>query len=203
MEKVVHPVYRVHRSRGGGDSPVHRGPGGMPHRSGAHGWLQARLLAAMASRGKGGWREPHHGRRWAAREWSEAGVELQRQRLFALDDKRRGAGRDEGWSSFGRDGKWPRRRGTVGDKGVTDDGSMELQCGGGFRLWFSTRGGETKGRDQERKCRRHGSLGGGGAEAASDRRREMTRVGRCWAERLLWLGPRLPGRIEGMNRKGL
>jgi hypothetical protein len=54
-----------------------------------------------------------------------------------------------------------------------------------------------------------------GGAAALDWRREMTRVGRCWAERLLWLGttsgnskenrdglPRLRGRIEGMNRKG-
>jgi hypothetical protein len=55
-----------------------------------------------------------------------------------------------------------------------------------------------------------------GEVAASDRRREMTWVGWCWAERLLWLRPtsgnskknrdglpRLPGRIEGMNRKGI
>jgi hypothetical protein len=55
-----------------------------------------------------------------------------------------------------------------------------------------------------------------GGAVASDRRREMTRVGWCWAKRLLWLGPTsgnskenrdgppcLPGRIEGMNRKGL
>jgi hypothetical protein len=39
----VHPDYRVHRSRGGGGSPIHRGPnssvGGMPHRSGARGRL--------------------------------------------------------------------------------------------------------------------------------------------------------------------
>jgi hypothetical protein len=28
-----------------------------------------------------------------------------------------------------------------------------------------------------------------GGVAASDQRRETTRVGRCWAERLLWLGP--------------
>jgi hypothetical protein len=55
-----------------------------------------------------------------------------------------------------------------------------------------------------------------GGVVASDWRREMTRVVRCWAERLLWLGPtlgnskenrdglpRIPGRVEGMNRKGL
>jgi hypothetical protein len=28
-----------------------------------------------------------------------------------------------------------------------------------------------------------------GRAAASDRRREMTRVGQCWDERLLWLWP--------------
>jgi hypothetical protein len=65
-----------------------------------------------------------------------------------------------------------------------------------FSFDSAPRGGETKGRDQERKCRRHGSSGGelvlsmmavdrmGGA-AASNRRRETTRVGRCWAEWLL------------------
>jgi hypothetical protein len=95
----------------------------------------------------------------------------------------------------------------------------------GFDL--APRGGEMKGRDQGKKCRRRGSLGAevalstmaanrmGGA-AASDRSKKTTRVGQCWAERLLWLGPtsgnskenrdtlpRLLGRIEGMNRKGL
>jgi hypothetical protein len=61
------------------------------------------------------------------------------------------------------------------------------------------RGGKTKGWDQERKCRRWGSLGVeaalsmmaagrmGGA-AVTDRRRETTWVGWCWAESLLWLG---------------
>jgi hypothetical protein len=28
-----------------------------------------------------------------------------------------------------------------------------------------------------------------GGAVALDRRREMTRVGLCWAKRLLWLGP--------------
>jgi hypothetical protein len=113
MEKVVHPVYRVHRPRGCGGSPVHHGPGGgvsgTPHRSGARGWLWAWLLAARAPRGKGGRGEPHRGRRWAAREWSEAGHELQWWRLFALNDKMPRAGRDGGWSGFGRSGKWPSR----------------------------------------------------------------------------------------------
>jgi hypothetical protein len=53
----VHPVYRVHRPRGGGGSPVHRGPGGgmgsTPHRSGARIRLWARLLIVRAPRGKG------------------------------------------------------------------------------------------------------------------------------------------------------
>jgi hypothetical protein len=85
-----------------------------------------------------------------------------------------------------------------------------------------------KGRDWERKCRRcrtpvgaevalsmtfAGRMGGA---AALDRKRETTRVRQCWAKRLLWLAPtlgnskqnrdglpRLLGRIEGMNRKGL
>jgi hypothetical protein len=113
----VHPVYRVHRLRDGGGSPVHRGlsddAGGTPRRSGARGRLWAQLLALRAPRGKGGRGEPHCGRRWVAREWSEVGDELQRRRLFALDDKRLGAGRDKGWSGFGCDGKWPRRRGLL------------------------------------------------------------------------------------------
>jgi hypothetical protein len=54
----VHPVYRVHRPRGGGGSPVHRGSGGdaggTPHRSGVRGWLRAWLLAMRAPRGRGG-----------------------------------------------------------------------------------------------------------------------------------------------------
>jgi hypothetical protein len=32
---------------------------------------------------------------------------------FALDDKRLGAGRDEGWSGFERGGEWLRRRGLL------------------------------------------------------------------------------------------
>jgi hypothetical protein len=72
MEKVVHPVYKVHRPQGGGGSPVHRGPGGgvgvPPHRSGARGELRARLLTTRAPRGKWGRGEPHRGWRWAARE---------------------------------------------------------------------------------------------------------------------------------------
>jgi hypothetical protein len=107
----VHPVYRVHRPRGGGGSPVHREPGGGTNGKPRRLW--ARLLAARAPRGKGGQGEPHRGRRWAAQEWSEASDELQRQRLFALDDRRLGEGRDEGWSGFGRSGKWPRRRGLL------------------------------------------------------------------------------------------
>jgi hypothetical protein len=114
MENAVHPVYRVHRPRGGRGSQVQSGPGGgvgsMPHQGGVRGRLRARLLAARAPRGKGGRGEPHRGRRWAIQEWSEAGDEFQRLRLFALDDKRLGAGRDEGWSGFGRGGKWPRHR---------------------------------------------------------------------------------------------
>jgi hypothetical protein len=111
----VHPVYRVHRPRGGGGSPVHRGSGGdaggTPHRSGVRGWLRAWLLAMRAPRGRGGGRgEPHRGWRWVALEWSEAGNKLQRRWLFALNDKRLGAGRDEGWSRFGRGGLWSRGR---------------------------------------------------------------------------------------------
>jgi hypothetical protein len=53
----VHPVYRVHRPRGGGGSPVHRGLGGgtgsTPHWSGARIRLWARLLIVRAPRGKG------------------------------------------------------------------------------------------------------------------------------------------------------
>jgi hypothetical protein len=110
----VHPVYRVHRPRGGDGSPVHRGSGGgTPRRSGVHGQLWARLLTVRAPRGKGGRGEPHRGRRWAALEWIEASNELQRQWLFALDDRRLGEGRDEGWSGFGRGGKWLRRRGLL------------------------------------------------------------------------------------------
>jgi hypothetical protein len=83
---------------------------------------------------KGGRGDPHRGRRWAAREWSEADDELQQWRLRA--------GRDEGWSSFGHGGKWLRRRGLLkvrerreaGDQGVTGGGSAELQWGGSFRL---------------------------------------------------------------------
>jgi hypothetical protein len=105
----MHPVYRVHRPSSGGGSTVHRGPGGgagdMPRQSGARGRLRAQLLAVRAPRGKGGRAKPHHGRRWVAREWSEAGDELQQRRLFALDDKRLGVGRDEGWSGFGHGGK--------------------------------------------------------------------------------------------------
>jgi hypothetical protein len=68
---------------------------------------------------------------------------------------------------------------------------------------LALRGGETKGRDRERKCRQHGSPGGAEATfsktaagrmdgvAASDRRRETSRVGRCCTGRLLWLGPTL------------
>jgi hypothetical protein len=62
----MHPVYRVHRPRGGGGSPVHRGPGSgagsMPRWSGVCGWLWARLLATRAPRGKGGRGEPLRGR---------------------------------------------------------------------------------------------------------------------------------------------
>jgi hypothetical protein len=92
----VHPVYRVHRSWGGGGSPVHHGPdggaGGMPHRSGARSQFRAKLLAARVPRGKGGRGEPHRGRRWAAQEWREAGNEVQHRWLFAPDDKSLGRG---------------------------------------------------------------------------------------------------------------
>jgi hypothetical protein len=54
----VHPVYRVHRPRGGGGSPVHHGSGGgvggMPHQSGVRGQLRAWLFTTRAPRGKGG-----------------------------------------------------------------------------------------------------------------------------------------------------
>jgi hypothetical protein len=117
MEKAFHPVYKVHRPRGGGSSPVHHGPddgtGSTPHRSGASGRLRARLLVVRAPRGKRGRGEPHRGRRWMAWEWREVGNELQWRWLFALDDKRLRAGRDEGWSGFGRGGKWMRRRGLL------------------------------------------------------------------------------------------
>jgi hypothetical protein len=73
-----------------------------------HGSSPRRLLEEKGGRG-----DPHRGRRWAAREWSEAGDELQHWRLFALHDKRLRAGRDEGWSGFGHGGKWPRRRGLL------------------------------------------------------------------------------------------
>jgi hypothetical protein len=96
MEKEVHPVYRVHRPRGGGGSSVHLGLGNSasctPHRSGARGRLWVRLLDARAPRGKGGRGEPHHGQRWAAREWSEVGNEIQWRRLFALNDMSPGWG---------------------------------------------------------------------------------------------------------------
>jgi hypothetical protein len=113
MEKVVHPVYRVHRPRGGGGSPVHHGPrgggtGSTPHRSGACIRLRARLLTVRAPRGKGAEGNLTVVGRWAAWEWSEASDELQRW-LFALDNKRLRVGRDKGWSG----GKWPRRRGLL------------------------------------------------------------------------------------------
>jgi hypothetical protein len=61
---------------------VHHGPGGgTTHQRSTRGWLWARLLTMRAPRGRGSRGEPHHGRRWAAREWSEAGDELQRQWL--------------------------------------------------------------------------------------------------------------------------
>jgi hypothetical protein len=117
MEKAVHPVYTVHRPRGGGGSPVHHGlgggAGGMPHQSGMCGWLRALLLTVRAPRGNEGRGEPHRGWRWVEREWSEASDELQWRWLFALDEKRLRVGRDEGWNGFGHGGKWPRRRGLL------------------------------------------------------------------------------------------
>jgi hypothetical protein len=110
----VHPVYGVHRPRGGGDSPVHHGPdGGTPHWSGARGQFRARLLAARVPRGKEGRGDTHRGRRWAAPEGRETGDEVQLRWLFAPDDKRLGRGRDKGENDFGRGGIWPRCRGLL------------------------------------------------------------------------------------------
>jgi hypothetical protein len=71
-------------------------------------------------------------------------------------------------------------------------------------------GGGGEGGTQHDGSRPDGWSGGIGPEEGDDS------VGWCWAERLLWLGstlrnskenrdglPRLPGRIEGMNRKGI
>jgi hypothetical protein len=104
---------------------VHCGPSsGTTRRHNTRGRLWARLLAMRAPRGRGSRGEPHRGRRWVARGWSEAADELQRQRLFALSDKRLGAGRDKVWSGFGHGEKWMRRRGLLlghGGKGIGRD----------------------------------------------------------------------------------
>jgi hypothetical protein len=89
------------------------------------------------------------------------------------------------------------------------------------RLREGKRGGgqAESGLIQRRWPEKHGGTWRGGAGQRRRRsgvqRKERPLVGRCWAERLLWLGPTLgnskenrdrpsspPGRIEGMNRKG-
>jgi hypothetical protein len=61
------------------------GTGRRARRLMAHGCYGGRELAAGAPREKGGRGEPHHGRRGAARGWSEADDEEQWRQRLKLD----------------------------------------------------------------------------------------------------------------------
>jgi hypothetical protein len=100
------------RSRGPLLRPVHgglaTGTGWRAHRRVAHGRYVGRELAVETPRKRGDRGEPHRGRRWAAREWGEAGDELQRWRLNSSDAWQLGA--RKGGAKWGKAlrGKWPR-----------------------------------------------------------------------------------------------
>jgi hypothetical protein len=203
----VHPVYRVHRPMGGGGSPVHRGPGGgvggMGMERGPQGLLEekgaegnltvvgdgrhengARL--ATSFNGGGYLLSTTRGSRRGETKVGEAldAVESVRGVGAFYRSRMVGGGRSRSnWRRLGGAsmGRWfralIRHRGEGKQRGGTGRGSVgdaEARGGGGTEVALSTT-----------------TAGQMGGAAASDRRREMTWVGRCWAERLLWLGPTL------------
>jgi hypothetical protein len=83
------------QSRGPLLRPVHggltTGIGRRARRRVAHSRYGGLELAAETPREREDQGEPHRGRRWAAREWGEAGDELQRWWLNSSDARRLGA----------------------------------------------------------------------------------------------------------------